>query len=53
MALSAGAVEYTDYISAECPGYDMKQSDGEVPEIWGMRSTFYRHRSRVHSGREW
>ena len=26
----------------ECPGYDTKQSDGEVPvmlEIWGMRST--------------
>ena len=26
----------------ECPGYDTKQSDGEVPavlELWGMRST--------------
>ena len=26
----------------ECPGYDTKQSDGEVPamlEVWGMRST--------------
>ena len=26
----------------ECPGYDNKQSDGEVPamlELWGMRST--------------
>ena len=26
----------------ECPGYDMKQSDPEVPvllELWGMRST--------------
>ena len=26
----------------ECPGYDTKQSDGEVPvmlEFWGMRST--------------
>ena len=25
-----------------CPGYDTKQSDGEVPamlELWGMRST--------------
>ena len=25
----------------ECPGYDTKQSDGEVPmilELWGMRS---------------
>ena len=50
VAQSAGAVEYTDYISAEgldpypneCPGYDTKQSDGEVPlrlELWGMRST--------------
>ena len=49
-ALSAGAVEYTDCNSAEgqdtptnaCPGYDTKQSDGEVPgmlELWGMRST--------------
>ena len=27
----------------KCPGYDTKQSDGEVPvmlELWGMRSTF-------------
>ena len=35
---SAGAVEYTDCIS----GYDIKQSDGEVPvmlELWGMQST--------------
>ena len=49
IALSAGAVEYTDCFSAEgkappneCPGYDIKQSDGEVPamqELWGMRST--------------
>ena len=26
----------------ECPGYDTKQSDGEVPavlEVWGMQST--------------
>ena len=26
----------------ECPGYDTKQSDGELPvilELWGMRST--------------
>ena len=38
----AGAIEYTDYISAECPRYDIKQSDGEVPvmlEFWGMWST--------------
>ena len=49
MAKSAGGVEYTDCISAEgedspieCPGYDTKQSDGDVPvmqELWGMRST--------------
>ena len=39
---SAGAEEYTDSFSTECPGYDTKQSDGEVPvilELWGMRST--------------
>ena len=50
LAQSAGAVEYTDCTSAEgvrsppneCPGYDTKQSDGEVPavlELWGKRST--------------
>ena len=49
-AKSAGAVEYTDWISAkrqnanphECPGYDSKQSDGEallMLELWGMWST--------------
>ena len=50
-ARSAGAVEYTDCISAEgirlippykCPWYDTKQSDGEVPvilELWEMQST--------------
>ena len=43
IAQSAGAVEYTNCFSAErleppprCPGYDTKQSDGEVQ---GMRST--------------
>ena len=37
-AQSTGAVQYTNYTSAEgldspneCPGYDTKQSDGEVP----------------------
>ena len=38
MAQLAGAVEYTN----ECPGYDTKQPDGEVPvmlELWGMWST--------------
>ena len=50
-AKSAGAVEYTDCISAEryelsppneSTGYDTKQFDGEAPvllELWGMRST--------------
>ena len=42
LAQSAGSVEYTDCFSNEYPGYDTKESDGEVPvmlEIWGMRST--------------
>ena len=46
---SAGVVEYTDCTSAEewdpcneCPGYDIKQSDGEVPVmlgLWEMQDT--------------
>ena len=45
---SVRAVEYIVCTSTdshphnECPGYDTKQSDGEVPvmqELWGMRST--------------
>ena len=50
MVLAAGAVEYSDYSRAQgvrnpnngCPGYDTKQSDGEVLvilELWGMRRT--------------
>ena len=51
IAQSAGAVEYTDYTSADGyaypphnvgPGYDTKQFDGETPvmlEIWEMQST--------------
>ena len=48
VAQLTGAVEYTDCFSAEgyppneCPGYDTKQSDGEVPvmlDLWGMQST--------------
>ena len=39
----AGAVEYTDPPPPnECPGYDTKQSDGEVSAmlgLWGMWST--------------
>ena len=48
VAQSAGAVEYTDCTSAEgleppheCPRYDTKQYDGEVPVmlgLWGIRS---------------
>ena len=48
-AQSAGAGEYTNCISAEkypspneCPGYDIKQSNGEVAvmlELWGMLCT--------------
>ena len=45
MSQLAGAVEYTDCISAEryeYPGYDIKKSDGEAPvmlELWGVQST--------------
>ena len=38
IAQSAGAVEYTDSLN-ECPGYVIKQSDGETPvilELWEM-----------------
>ena len=41
-AQSAGAVECTDCPHNECPGYDTKQSDGEVPVmlgLWGIQST--------------
>ena len=31
---SEGALEYTDTPN-ECPGYDTKQSDGEVPVMLG------------------
>ena len=49
LAKSAGAVKYSDCtfeeeldLPNECPGYDTKQSDGEVPMmlgLWGMKST--------------
>ena len=49
IAQLAGLVEYTYSTSTkwwdlpyECPGYDTKQSESEVPvmlELWGMRST--------------
>ena len=48
LAKLSGAVEYTNCLSAEeydlpndCPGYDIKQSDGKVPvmlELWGLPS---------------
>ena len=38
MAQSAGAAEYTDYISpSECLGYDAKQSDGEALVMLELR----------------
>ena len=55
-AQSAGAMEHTSCFSAECPGYDTKQPDSEIPvmlEHWGMRSTPLWHRSQVHFGLEW
>ena len=45
-----------DHPANECPGYDTKQSDGEVPvmqELWGMRSTGLLLSSQAHSGPEW
>ena len=54
MAQSVGAAESTDFFSAEelespkeCPGYDIKQSDG------GYRIPLHHHRSQVHSGPKW
>ena len=50
MAQSAGAVEYTDCISAvgydspKYPGYDTKKSDGESAatlELWGKWNTLF------------
>ena len=47
-ALSIGAVEYTDNFckgvrpNKECPGYDIKQSDGKAPvmlKLWRKWST--------------
>ena len=38
----AGAVEYTDCITKECPDYDIKQYDSEAPvtlEFLEMQST--------------
>ena len=49
MTQSAGAVEYTDCITAEgqdspneYPAYDTKQFEGDAPvmhELWGMQSS--------------
>ena len=49
IAQSAGAVEYTHCRGIrppfnECPGYDTKQSHGEVPvmlKLWGIRKTLF------------
>ena len=45
LARSAGAAEYTDCTFEDslndCSGFDIKQSDGEVPvklELWGVQS---------------
>ena len=41
-AQSAAPLQRSKTTPNECPGYDTKQSDGEVPgilELWGMRST--------------
>ena len=44
IAKLAGAVEYTNCTSVDgekpnkCPGYDTKQSDGEVPGMWTIPS---------------
>ena len=63
MVQSAGAVAYTDCISAEGqvypnegPGYDTKQYDGEASVMqkfrnWGV--PLHYHRSQVHFGSEW
>ena len=40
----------------KCPGYNSKQSDGEIPvmlELWGMQVPLCCHRYLVHSGPEW
>ena len=40
----------------ECPRYDTKQSDGEVPvmlELWECGVPLHDHCSQVHSGPEW
>ena len=40
----------------ECPGYDTKQSVGEVPVMlrpWGIRSTLHCHCSQIYSGQAW
>ena len=39
--MHACAVDYSDSISSECPGYDTKKSDIDAPvilKLWGMRS---------------
>ena len=61
---SVGAAEYSDYISAEekdflneCPGYDIKQSDGEASSNAGalenVEYPFMAIALEVLSGSEW
>ena len=40
----------------ECPRYDTKQSDGDIPKCWSFGECgvpLYCHPSQVHSGPEW
>ena len=40
----------------ECPGYEIKKSDGEAPvilKLWGMQVHLHCHYSQVHSDAEW
>ena len=48
--------EVRPFTGNECPGYDIKQSDGETPvmlELWGIWNTFHCYRSQVNSDQDW
>ena len=57
IALSAGAVESANYISARTLHnlYETKQSDGGAPvqKLWECGVPLYCHCSQVHSGPKW
>ena len=63
MAQSAGATEYSDYLSTEkpdspneCPWYNTKKSDGEAPVMQGFGECgvpLYCYRLQFYSGLEW